>query len=131
MNYCIGLIWRRQKTGPITRPIHMFNKHREKALQLTAMASRLLQLRRLSRLLLKPPSSNFRPSSYLLLEASRPLHLPDTGHGPLYSTASRSFCSSPPFNLNEGPAAIDYRYFPIFHTDRKVQIFLNIKVEIV
>ncbi|KAL6140058.1 hypothetical protein ACLB2K_058359 [Fragaria x ananassa] len=86
----------------------MFNKHREKALQLTAMASRLLQLRRLSRLLLKPPSSNFRPSSYLLLEASRPLHLPDTGHGPLYSTASRSFCSSPPFNLNEGPAAIDY-----------------------
>ncbi|KAL6135317.1 hypothetical protein ACLB2K_067545 [Fragaria x ananassa] len=86
----------------------MFNKHGEKALQLTAMASRLLQLRRLSRLLLKPPSSNFRPSSYLLLEASRPLLLPDTGHGPLYSTASRSFCSSPPFNLNEGPAAIDY-----------------------
>ncbi|KAL6143815.1 PREDICTED: frataxin, mitochondrial [Fragaria vesca subsp. vesca] len=72
------------------------------------MASRLLQLRRLSRLLLKPPSSNFRPSSYLLLEASRPLHLPDTSHGPLYSIASRSFCSSPPFNLNEGPAAIDY-----------------------
>ncbi|XP_040369070.1 frataxin, mitochondrial isoform X2 [Rosa chinensis] len=73
------------------------------------MASRLLPLRRLSRLLLlKPPSSNFRTSSSLLLEASRSLHLSDTSHGPLHWIASRSFCSSPPLNLNEGPAAIDY-----------------------
>ncbi|KAM5550759.1 frataxin, mitochondrial [Rosa sericea] len=74
------------------------------------MASRLLPLRRLSRLLLlkPPPSSNSRPCFYLLLEASRSLHLSDNSHGPLHWIASRSFCSSPPFNLNEGPAAIDY-----------------------
>lgn len=110
------------------RPICIFNKL-ERSYSLTAMASRLLPLRRLSRLLLKPPSSppssNFRPCFYLL-EAFRSLHLSDNSHGPLHWIASRSFCS-PPSNLNEGPAAIDYRYFPIFHIVRKEKIFLSFK----
>lgn len=125
----IGLILGQFIAGPMIRPIWIFNKL-ERSCSLTAMASRLLPLRRLSRLLLKspssPPSSNFRPCFYLL-EASRSLYLSDNSHGPLHWIASRSFCS-PPSNLNEGPAAIDYRYFPIFlHIVRKEKIFLSFK----
>lgn len=76
------------------------------------MASKLLPLRRLSRLL-KPPcsasSSTFRSSLYLL-GASKSLHLSENSHGPRYWIDSRSFCSSP-LNLNDAevPTAIDYR----------------------
>ncbi|XP_018502296.2 frataxin, mitochondrial-like isoform X3 [Pyrus x bretschneideri] len=80
------------------------------------MASKLLPLRRLSRRLLRPPSS---PSSsftasrscFHILEAKKSPHLSSNSHdGPRRWIASRSFCSSP-LNLDDDtniPAAIDY-----------------------
>ncbi|CAN6702082.1 unnamed protein product [Malus baccata var. baccata] len=79
------------------------------------MASKLLPPRRLSRRLLRPPSS---PSSvtasrscFHILEAKKSPHLSSNSHdGPRRWIASRSFCSSP-LNVDDDtniPAAIDY-----------------------
>ncbi|KAM1059278.1 hypothetical protein TB1_023357 [Malus domestica] len=81
------------------------------------MASKLLPLRRLSKRLLKPPSSPSSSSSTAsraclhILEASKSPHLSQNSHdGPCHWIASRSFCSSP-LNLDgdtQIPTAIDY-----------------------
>lgn len=70
----------------------------------TAMASKLVFLRRLPRLLKPSSSSSIRRFSFLLLEASR-------SETTWWSPACRTFCSRP-LNLGDdpqGPAAIDYR----------------------
>ncbi|KAM1010094.1 hypothetical protein TB1_044737 [Malus domestica] len=80
------------------------------------MASKLLPPRRLSRRLLRLPSSPFSSftasrSCFHILEAKKSPHLSSNSHdGPRRWIASRSFCSSP-LNLDDDtniPAAIDY-----------------------
>ncbi|XP_050160619.1 frataxin, mitochondrial-like isoform X4 [Malus sylvestris] len=80
------------------------------------MASKLLPPRRLSRRLLRLPSSPFSSftasrSCFHILEAKKSPHLSSNSHdGPRRWIASRSFCSRP-LNLDDDtniPAAIDY-----------------------
>lgn len=94
------------------------------------MASKLLSLRRLSRVLKPSPASPSSHSSYSLIYGSRflplnALQLPgllENLHLPPRSSSSRSLCSRS-LNLNgesQGPTAIDYRYvvsiFSLVHT---------------
>ncbi|OAY23870.1 frataxin, mitochondrial [Manihot esculenta] len=82
------------------------------------MGSKLLSLRRLSKLLKphfqSPPTSyasTFPHSSYLLLLASKVLSQHSNVLSPCFSSCSRSFCSRH-LDLNvdsQGPATIDYR----------------------
>lgn len=75
------------------------------------MATKLLPLRQLSRILKLPSSSSFRKYSFVIEASRHLLDLSDNVHQFHPSSFSRSFCSrSPDFvgDDSRGPAAIDY-----------------------
>lgn len=112
---------------------------------ITEMGSKLLSLRRLSKLLKphfqSPPtsySSTFPHSSYLLVLASKVLSQHSNILSPCFSSCSRSFCSRH-LDLNvdsQGPATIDYRFvlqhsFPIFIEIYVIGLLMSINVDTV